>query len=183
MGRKRTGWPGSAPVRSRPAWIRAGGGVGREDGLVLLGPLQAEQVLERPLAERHAGADDQPLPLGVEPEAGARAPSRRGRAGSRRSGGSAGRVGRGARRKRQPGGVRIGRAKPGSSGFATPWPGGGRVILSRASSASSKTEKGRRGKGSPGGRSRCGLGSRARPGDRVRGRSPGCRAAPPPPRG
>src|SRR5262249_44494137 len=49
---------------------RGGGGEGgREDRLVLLGPLEAEQVFERPLAEHDPGAKHQGPPLRVEPEA------------------------------------------------------------------------------------------------------------------
>ena len=67
LGRKRTGWPGSAPAQDQGGVDLVGDGVGREDGLVLLGALEAEQVLQRPLAEDDPGSEDHPLTLRVEP--------------------------------------------------------------------------------------------------------------------
>ena len=76
FGRKRTGWPGSAPVSNKPAWICRGLGLGGEDRLVLLGPLQAEQVLQGPLAKHDLRPDDQRAVISSRTRGSVRAISR-----------------------------------------------------------------------------------------------------------
>ena len=60
LGSNLTGMAGLGAGQEEAGVDQAGRGLGRQDRLVLLGPLSAEEVLEDAVLERDPGPDDQP---------------------------------------------------------------------------------------------------------------------------